>query len=446
MTAAPASPTSAASRRWAYLLGRVRHDLLVRSSGLVMATTAANGVLGYAFWVLAARLHPEREVGRAAALLAVVAGVSLVANLGVGSALVAVLPHRAQGAAWSRSVLVALGMGAAASAAVGLAVGVVTPALIGDGGARWRTVALVAAGAAGTSAGGVLDAVFLSERRAEYLLARNAGFGLGKLLLLGAFGAGTATAGIVGSWVLALTASAVVAVALGFPRLGRGFAPRGAFRPAEALMEARGLVGPSVLHHLTNLGAQLPAFALPLVVIARAGPDATARFSIAWLVGGVFFTVSVAIAASLFAEGCRHPGALAPLVRRSNRLATALLLPTMAVMVLAGPWVLGAFGASYRQAYPLLLVLVAAAVPDAVLNLGIARWRVQRRLRAAAAVNLATGGLAIGLAWWWVPAGGIVGAGAAWLVAQLLGAAAVLLNRLHATAPSPGRAVPVGEG
>jgi hypothetical protein len=46
---------------------RVLNDSLARNSLLIMATTVANGGLGYLYWMLAARAIPQPQIGTATA-------------------------------------------------------------------------------------------------------------------------------------------------------------------------------------------------------------------------------------------------------------------------------------------------------------------------------------------------------------------------------------------
>lgn len=415
-------------------LRRVAGESLVRNGSLVIATTLVNGALGAVFWVVAARGHDDTEVGRASALLAAVGGASLLANLGLGSVLIDRLPRRRSQGSWARTVGLALVVGAALSAVAGAVTAAALPELVRDldvyrGDAA--VLVLVALGAAVTTAGLLTDSVFLAERRSEWYLARNTAFGTAKLVLVAlTLGAGGAVA-ITGSWVVALGASTVAATLVGFRELGRPL-PFGSRPGTEGWKrELADLAPHSLLHHLANLGAQLPVYGLPLIVVAQAGARETAWFTVTWLVAGVFFTVSPAAAQALFAEGSHHPERLDALLRRGAVFTAALLLPLALGALALGWFVLSLFGRSYATAgYPALCVLVAGSVPDAVTNLLIARWRVERRLVRVAGLNLAMAGGALLLAWRLVPGLGTLGAALAWVAAQGAGAAwAVVVAR-----------------
>ena len=64
---------------YAARLDRVRRVPLYRSSFALMLTTGLNGLLGFAYWVLAARLYPAKAVGIGAGAIS---AMTLVSSLG----------------------------------------------------------------------------------------------------------------------------------------------------------------------------------------------------------------------------------------------------------------------------------------------------------------------------------------------------------------------------
>ena len=73
---------------------RILSDSLFRNSAMVMATTAINSGFGYFYWMFAAHLFHADEVGRASAVIAAMNLTALVANLGLPTALIGLLPRQ----------------------------------------------------------------------------------------------------------------------------------------------------------------------------------------------------------------------------------------------------------------------------------------------------------------------------------------------------------------
>ena len=70
----------------------------------MMCTTGANLVLGYLFWLVAARTFSVSDVGLGAAVIAAMTLCGTIGAVGVGNALIHVLPSRRDDAAWTRTL------------------------------------------------------------------------------------------------------------------------------------------------------------------------------------------------------------------------------------------------------------------------------------------------------------------------------------------------------
>ena len=75
-----------------------------------MGTTAVTSLLGFVFWIVAARRLSATEVGRAAALVSAMVFVSVFTNLGLGQVFVSRLASRAPGKDWSLTVTTGLAL------------------------------------------------------------------------------------------------------------------------------------------------------------------------------------------------------------------------------------------------------------------------------------------------------------------------------------------------
>jgi O-antigen/teichoic acid export membrane protein len=280
------------------------------------------------------------------------------------------------------------------------------------------------------------DFAFVAERRAGLMLSRNGFFGIAKLVLLivPALAGGAGALVIFGSWV----GGSLLGAALGFVllRRARGWTPAVGGIGGRIRELRRWLAG----HHLTNVGAQMPMLLLPVLVTIRLSPTDNAYFYVTWMLAGIFFLVSPAVAHSLFAEGAHDPAGIARKARSAAAIIAGLLAVPMLVCLVAGELVLSAFGENYpAQALGLLTLLVLSAIPDAITNIYVSVTRVREQLARSATINIGMGATAIVLAWLLMPAHGIAGVGWAWLIAQSAGCVFVAADWLR---PGRARAVP----
>jgi O-antigen/teichoic acid export membrane protein len=404
---------------------------LTRNSLGIMGTSAVNAVLGYGYWTVAARRMPAGQVGLGAAATSALVIISLAVHMGAGGGLIARIPQRRTREQWLTTVtstflattLVTLLL----AAAVVLPLGLLVPAL------RGLThdpvfVLWFVLGAAGWTGSGILDYLFIAERRSDLMLLRNAVTAvvkLGGLAVLGAFVAHPGADALVGTWAvggLLGTVAGLVECHVALHRLGR-------IRLREVPGELGLLLRPSLGHHAISVFGLLPTYLLPVVVTARLGPAENAYFYTTWMIGSSIFMISPAVSQALFAEGAHGGAQLRKLALRSMGITLAAIVAPSAILCGIGVSVLRLFGPGYTAGYALLVALVLSAFPDTVSNVAVATARVRNLLPRAAALNLSIATIALAGAWVCTPHLGILGAGEAWLGAQIFGALAVLVFR-----------------
>lgn len=429
-------------------LQRARSDSLVRNSLYIMASTVVTAALGYVFWAIAARAFTSEEVGIASAVISLCSVTALLTYLGSSAMLIERLPARERSSNWTmflvRVCLVTAGITAGVTA-VAVPVLVVTSHdyRLFLGTAPRILVAIV--GATAWALVNLLSAAFIAARRAGRFLCIQTLVSASKLLfVLPLAAAGLGAAGLVGAWV----AGAVLGVGVGamwlVPRMKLGRPPSSRSRrktaasaddpPVQGIRprhRRRGVLFSGAFmrrllaQHLTSVGGTVTPLILPVLVVLRLGVTQNAYFYITWMLGGIFFIVSPSVSSAVFAEGVRAHSDLRGVVAKALRVITIMLLPAVAVMIVGGRFILGFFGAAYAAAgYELLILLAAAALPDAVSNVAVAVFRVTHRLRYSTILNLGILVSTLSMAWVLMPSLGIAGVGVALLVAQILGAIA----------------------
>jgi len=404
-----------------------------------MGTTAVPMVLGFIFWVVAARTLPAAEVGRAAALVSAMLFVAVFTNLGLGQVLISRLASRAAGREWSLTVTTAVAVAGGASLLGGMVAAVLIPLLIPalKGGIGLATFLLLPLGVAAAACSLVLDHACIAERRAGHAFVRNAIAAAMRLVLVG-FAAAAPVAGT--TWILAVWVSSfllidVFAFTRVLPALGHEFRPNLAGWRQE-LRAMRGLIAG---HQSVNLGSQASAYLLPVLVSARLGPTDNAYFYTTFMLASGLFFIAPAIANALFAEGAHNPQHVGRDMRRAARHIALLAGPAALILVVAGPSILKAFGDAYAdEGETLLLILVGSALFDAGFQLCMAYLRIHERLREAATATWVTLALTISATWVLLPPLGLEGAGVGWAAGKLAGlcVALALLARGRAMRPA----------
>jgi O-antigen/teichoic acid export membrane protein len=413
-------------------LDRIAEDSLLRNGLYIMGTTAVTSLFGFGFWIIAARILPAAEVGRAAALVSAMLFVSVFTNLGLGQVLVSRLASRAPGTEWSLTVSTSIATAAVVSVVGGAIAAALLPTLIPGlkGGLGVVPFLLLPVGVAAAACSLVIDYACIAERHAKHALIRNTIAAVLRLALIGLVAPlpVRGTTWIMVIWVGSFLLIDLLAVERVLPALGHSFRVTLSGWKGE-VAQIRGLI---VGHQAINLGAQASTYLLPVIVSARLGPTENAYFYTTFMVATALFFIAPAVGNALFAEGAHHPERLGEEVRRATRQIIALAGPIAVALAVAGPVILSVFGQQYAdEGSTLLLILVLAAVFDAVLQLAISVLRVWNRLQDAAIATWITLLVAIACTWLLLPPLGLEGAGVGWGLGKAVGvlAAAFFLLR-----------------
>jgi len=415
-----------------------------------MANTAVTGLLGLAYWLLAARHYAAADVGRAAAAYSAMNLLSGLTALNLVGALTRFVPQ--SGPRTAGLVLRAYAFCSLASVLAAVPFMVV----VGRLGSSYAELSGLAAGLAFTACvvcWGIFtlqDGVLVGLRSAGWVPVENGAFGLVKIVLLLAFATRLPQTGIYLSWMLPVAISLPLVNALIFGKLIRPHARLTAARtPPSARQIGRFLVG----DYTGALCVLAVYYLVPLTVAARTDPSANAYFYVAWMVGGVLDLFAVSMAASLTVEGAFDEAALAANCRSALRRTMLVLVPIAAGVAVGAPLALGMFGPQYAAHGVLILeLLAAAALPKAVTELYLGALRAQSRTSMIALIQAVRAVLILGLAVGLTAIMGTVGAGVAVLASQVVVAAMAapgllsLLRRSPATSAhrDPGRDRPAG--
>ncbi|MEU9864626.1 lipopolysaccharide biosynthesis protein [Streptomyces sp. NPDC047971] len=397
-------------------------DSMFRNAYALMLSTGVSAALGLGFWLVAARHYTEEAVGQGSAAIAAQRLLASITATTMIGAVVRYVPRAgpATGLLVRRIYLVS-------SVVVALACGAFL-LTIDWWGPSYAPLGTLSAGLFFTAScvGWALltlqDGVLTGLRRAFWVPVGNAGFSVGKLLLLVAFATTMPVLGVFVSWSAAIALSVVPLGWLVFRRLIPRQTRADRDREPPAMREiGRFMAGDSVgaLFSLAMINL------LPVMVAVRFDAAHNAFFYTAYTVGGTMEFMAINMASSLTAHASHSPESLAEGVRGALRRMALLLVPVVLVLVVLAPQILSPFGADYADhGTTVLRLLAAAALPRVAVELYIGVLRVQGRTGALAVLQGAMCLLVLGSAALLLGPIGISGAGLAMLGSMTLMAAA----------------------
>jgi O-antigen/teichoic acid export membrane protein len=402
-------------RGWGRIVGLLRSSLYVDSFYLMAANVVGAG-FGFLFWTGAARLYDPRDVGLAGAAISAIGLLAAVSTLGLDFAMIRFLPH-----ATDRQGIINSSLTIGASLALLLSLvflwgaGIWSPGLVPSRTNLAFVVFLVIATISMTMMS-LLNSVFLARRQANMVCTESFIFGATKVSLAALLAIVWRPVGLVGAWALGLVAAVIGGFALFLPRA------EGGRHQLQVTLNRKVLNDMTHFAFANYLSAVLwgaPTYLLPLLVVTMAGREANAYFYVAFSVSGLLSVIPTAVSLSLFAHGSHNESELVDLTLASLKFSVGLLgIGIIAVLLLGGKLLL-LFGKAYSiQGTELLWLLALASIPITVNSLYFSVLRVQNRMGPVILYMVAILGATLALSSILLPRFGLMGAGAAVLVAH----------------------------
>jgi O-antigen/teichoic acid export membrane protein len=370
---------SAASRQLANPLSRGGLALLVN--------TGLTAILGFAYWVIAARLFSTYAVGVAGALVAATTLFSGLGQLNLSGMLMRFLP-RAEGKS-RRLVLLTYAYAASVStllAALAL-VGIRyfasprSPLRLDELQATFFVLAVAA-----TAVFTIQDSVLIAVRKAVWVPVENGSFGAAKIATLFLLAPlGTAFA-LFGAWMIPLIMTIpVISAALFYRFLPKASGARRATLLGKRTRSriVRFTAGDATGGLFTQAWTYLP----PVIIASTLGASVNALYYISFLFSSTIDQIAANFSSSLTVEGAHAPEEIAKLIRSTLRHIYAIILPTVIVLLVTCPWLVRAFGDKYAAAVPSMRLLLIACLPKAISIVYYAYCRVQRITHRSAIVQ-----------------------------------------------------------
>jgi len=355
------------------LITRGKHlfetDSLFRNSVFLIASTAIMSVLGFLFWLSVAHLYTPEQIGSASALIAATTLLGNMSLLGLEYSLMRFLP---QSKNQSRDINAAIGFVALAAAVAGVGYLLISPLLnihishLDDPLLRVGFVVLMIV----VSLNSLTDAVFIANRRAELHTLTYSVLATVKLILplvLLPFG----SLGIFAAYSVAMLSSLALTFFLMRRHVGYQFRSKPNWR---LLRNVRAYAANNYVGHLlASLSPQL----MPLIILNSLGADKVAYFAMAITIANFLYVIPVAIAQSLLAESAGSPDGKRSHVKAATKILALVLIPAVAIAIIAAPFLLQVFGHEYSDNSSTLFQILAFAtffvaiseVGNAILNI-----------------------------------------------------------------------------
>jgi len=394
----------------------------------LIADTVVVSLLGFAFWVVVAKLYTPAEVGLASATIAAVILLARLSGLGFGYGLIRFLPGAGERSnPLINSCFTIAGLTSLVTALVFVTgLGFWSPALI-----YIRHPVLSTSFVFITvmyTLFLLIDQTFIARRCAKYVLFKNATAGLLKLVAAVALAVLLSTFGIFASWGLAILVTLAIALFQFLPQAQRGYVPI----PTVCKKTVNDMIHFSLGNHIAELLWFAPIMLFPLLVINILGAEINAYFYITWIIAQTLFTIPMAVSYSLFAEGSHKEGLLRANIIKSVKLCLLILVPVIVILLVLSDKLLLFFDRSYSESGAILLrILALSAIPVTINFICLSVMRVKKNTKGVILASASIACLALGSGYILMTKVGLPGVGVGWITAQTVVAIVVVLLLSH---------------
>lgn len=401
-------------------------ELLFANAAALVFNTGAVSVLGFLFWVIAARYHAPAAVGAASALISMLLLLTSIAQVDLANVLARFMPVAGRRA--GQFLVSSYGIAATFAAIISAVVLIPLQTRVAWFPEGDHQILLLTATVIAVCIFDLQDGALIGLRAAVWIPVENVTIGVVRVALVAVMGALVLDEGIFVAWMLPMALSIIpVNLLLVRPLLSKHAATAA---PPTTSFSVRTIARFTAGDYVGDLLLMGVRYVMPLLITAQLGVEANGYFYVTWLIGLTFDGALIAVGASLTAEGAHDPARLPELARGLARRVALVGLPVIALIVVAAPVVLTIVGAGYAtEATGLLRLLALAFIPRALILLWAALARVERQVSRIVAVQAALAICTVGLSLPLIGRLGITGAGWAYLVSQMI-VAAVLLPKM----------------
>ena len=396
-------------------LNHLRDNHMVRNSMFSLLSTGIQAGMGFAFWIIAARIFSTPDVGRATSLISATAFIANIALFGLNSTLMRFLAStRHRDLLITVSVVIVAVGGTIMAIAYLIALPLIAPDLrFMDERILFAIGFIVLTGA--TTVNKLTDYIFIASRRTGINAFVDGGIGGGVRLLFLPVLAFSGTFGLYCASGIGYLLVAVVSIVM----IGTHLHCRPRFKGATK--ELTPLFRFSGANYVGNIFNLAPTFVVTLIVLDRLGTSAAAYYYMAFQIANLLYSGAYAVEENFLAEGAHEEEQLTHLMWRAAKLLAMFAIPASVVGALLAYWIMLLFGHAYAvHGSGALEVMAFGAIPIAAMNWLITVLRLTGQILAIAVSNAVYAIGICGGAWILAPHG-LTLIGAAWPLGCMAG-------------------------
>ena len=377
------------------------HDPLYKNSFYIMLTSISSSGFGFLFWVIAARLYSQEDVGISTALIASINLIVLLSRFGFDQYIIRFFPEKDKSKIFSNSIIITTIFSVIIGLIFILGIEIWSPELIFIKNHIFLYLLFLIV----SSLISLLGISFVALRKSMFYFIQSLIIGsrvilLFPLLFLGSLGI-FSSFGI--SSTIALIFSFIVVFIFGI-RLKR--------IDKKYLKESFNF---SAGNYISGLLVVAPNMILPILVLNVLGPEKSANYYIVFAIVNILFMISYAFSTSLFVEGS-HGNKSTKNIFKSVFASFIILTIAIFFLYFFGDILLRLIGDNYVQGFDLLKIMALSSFFVTICQIYFAIKKVQKDMKGLISISLLIFILLLGLSYIFMIYFDIIGVGYAWII------------------------------
>ncbi len=393
-------------------------DPLYRNSFYILLTLITGAIFGFFFWIIAAKIYPQEDVGINTALISAVSLIAILSFMGLDQSIIRFFPdgNRLKILVTS-SIIIAL-----STLFFGLifvsGINIWSPqlAVVKD------NLLIFFLSLLAFSLTTPFANAFIALRKSNYYFYQNLLMGSRVFLLFlplfGKFGI-----------FISFGISSIIALIFSIYFMSKFKDQRTKIK--EFFKIDRNFINESFHFSAGNyifvLLITIPGYLLPIIVLNVLGSVQTAYYYIAYTIASILFMIPTAFSVSLFVEGS-HGESIRNNTLKSFIATFSILTPLAIILFVFGGYLLGLLGQSYVNGFPLLQAMVISSFFYAICMIYFSIIRIQKSVKDLILISFVTFTLLIGLSYQLMIQFGILGVGYAWIISYFIGSLIVVFK------------------
>lgn len=393
-------------------------DPLIKNSIYMIMSNVISLIIGFFFWIIAARYYTPYDIGSVSVILSGTAIISMICTFGFPTALVYFLPRDPKNV--NRMInscfMISIITSSILSLILILKIDIWAPTLKSSVNMLYMMIFIIMSVIETISA--LTSSMFVAGGRSFYHMIKEAVLNIVKIIpiiILSSLGA----IGILLSWTTGLILSTIV----GFILVYKLWAYKPIFTVDPIINKILGL---SFGNYIAGIVGFIPRSILPIIIMNLISTEAAGYFFIAMTVAGVINTIPQFMARSLLAESYNKEKFWNN-VNKAIRFSLCIIIPGLLLFLIFGEFVLNVFNPSYAEhALTSLFILSIASLPLLLNNIFIAVRNSQKKVMSIILNNVSVAGITIVLSIPFIRTMGLEGAALSYLMANTIVAMTVI--------------------